>query len=551
MHEVDAIASLVALAALLARRSRAPPRRRTARSSTGPVYNLHQVAVGQPALRRLALQLHHRARRGLRRQRPGHRVRAASSTSKLSSKVEVSGRIKSRFNQNFSGPTSAASAAAARARPAPATASAATAASSTRARPVHQAARRHRAAHAGLQLARLGARSAPATGACSTPSPSARSATSTATTAQGLLFQGSLADRQVQLRPRPHLAAAAVGGPELQHRRLHAPGRGLRRAGHATRPSSTVRPRAASSSTSTTSRSTRDRLQPGRRPRHRRRRFRNTVVGAQGRPRTRAPWSTSRRLLLRTSNSHSVDGLTPGGFGISGFSPTLAGKLDDDTCMALNVDLNDPFDIGLSFNIEDFNIGAEYVSMMAARRESDVLLTEGHDGDLRLPGSVQRRLRRVRRQPVDDRLRRLAGQRPAGGDHQRRQRVHRLRRADGRDRDRLEGLHRRPDLGDRRPRARRPSTPRSTTTPTGRHGGDARPADRPVAVPRPREPTPASARSATPTRPFQDKETDIYLLKAKYFLDVGNGLEVCGKLKWIDESDKRHQRRPLPALPAG
>jgi hypothetical protein len=62
-----------------------------------------------------------------------------------------------------------------------------------------------------------------------------------------------------------------------------------------------------------------------------------------------------------------------------------AGELSDDT-WRLNVDLNDPFEIGLSFNVEAFDIGADYVSMMAARRESDVLLTEGSDGAYAFPG---------------------------------------------------------------------------------------------------------------------------------------------------------------------
>ena len=59
------------------------------------------------------------------------------------------------------------------------------------------------------------------------------------------------------------------------------------------------------------------------------------------------------------------------------WTPTLTGD-DTDTSFKLNVDINDvgPF----SFNIEYFDIGASYFSMMAARRESDVLLTEGHEG---------------------------------------------------------------------------------------------------------------------------------------------------------------------------
>ena len=39
--------------------------------------------------------------------------------------------------------------------------------------------------------------------------------------------------------------------------------------------------------------------------------------------------------------------------------------------------------------------------------------------------------------------------------------------------------------------------------------------------------------------PFQDRDTDIIVLAGKYFLDVGTGLEIFGKIKMIDETDKR------------
>ena len=85
------------------------------------------------------------------------------------------------------------------------------------------------------------------------------------------------------------------------------------------------------------------------------------------------------------SQADSNPTLTPTSFGTSGFSPTAAGKIKDPAYKA-DVDLNDPFGIGLSFNLEYFNIGAQYESIMAARRESDVLLTEGHDGAFAFPG---------------------------------------------------------------------------------------------------------------------------------------------------------------------
>ena len=43
-----------------------------------------------------------------------------------------------------------------------------------------------------------------------------------------------------------------------------------------------------------------------------------------------------------------------------------------------------------SINGEVFDIGAVYTSMMAARRESGVLLTEGHDAAFAFPGRGMR-----------------------------------------------------------------------------------------------------------------------------------------------------------------
>ena len=63
----------------------------------------------------------------------------------------------------------------------------------------------------------------------------------------------------------------------------------------------------------------------------------------------------------------------------------LAGN-HDGNAWKVNVDINDPFGVGLSFNVEGFDIGADYASIMAARRESDVLLTEGHDAAFVYPG---------------------------------------------------------------------------------------------------------------------------------------------------------------------
>lgn len=117
-----------------------------------------------------------------------------------------------------------------------------------------------------------------------------------------------------------------------------------------------------------------------------RNRFENTVWGARfGLHLWDSKLDLRGAFYASDADSEPALGAPASFFGISGFSPVPAGELDDET-WKLNVDLNDPFDVGLSFNFEVFDIGAEYVSMMAARRESDVLLTEGSDGTYAFPG---------------------------------------------------------------------------------------------------------------------------------------------------------------------
>ena len=81
---------------------------------------------------------------------------------------------------------------------------------------------------------------------------------------------------------------------------------------------------------------------------------------------------------------NNVD-LTTTAYGIGGFSPVLAGD-HEDYSWQVTANISDPADVGLSLNAQYFDIGAEYQSIMAARRESDVLITEGHDGTWGLPG---------------------------------------------------------------------------------------------------------------------------------------------------------------------
>jgi hypothetical protein len=238
---------------------------------------------------------------------------------------------------------------------------------------------------------------------------------------------------------------------------------------------------------------------------------------------------------------------TPTGFGISGFSPVPAGEPEDETYLA-NVDLNDPFGIGLSFNLEYFDIGAEYVSILAARREADVLLTEGHDGTYAFPG------------PDNSAFGVFPGNATRigfGGWQGNAQQVATIN-VDNEFTDFDE------------PMAETVIGWKGfTIVPTWSIGDLDLSAEftlidyndnwqawgRPdLAIgngPYPNFESDAGLGSyRNAYAPFQEKETDILVLRAKYLLDVGKGVDVFGKLKWIDETDDRlDDPRFLPFQP--
>jgi hypothetical protein len=235
----------------------------------------------------------------------------------------------------------------------------------------------------------------------------------------------------------------------------------------------------------------------------------------------------------------------PGGFfSISGFSPVPAGDLDDETFKA-NVDLNDPFGFGLSFNLEYFDIGAQYVSILAARREADVLLTEGHDATWVFPGPDNAAFGVFAGNPT-----RIG----YGGWQGTAQQVATIN-VDNEFTDFEE------------PMAETAIGWKGVTVaPTWTIGGvdlageytkidyntnwqawgdPTRPIDNSIYPNHESDAGIGSFRNAY--APFQDKETDILVLRAKYLLDVAKGIDVFGKVKWIDETDKRmNEARFLP-----
>lgn len=234
----------------------------------------------------------------------------------------------------------------------------------------------------------------------------------------------------------------------------------------------------------------------------------------------------------------------PGSFGTSGFSPVPAGPLDDET-YKLNIDINDPFGVGLSFNVEYFDIGAEYVSMMAARRESDVLLTEGHDGAWAYPGPANASFGVFPGNPTRIGI---------GGWQGNAQQVATIN-VDNEFTDFEEpmaetvigwkGITVKPTLsvGDWDLSLEYTDVDYNTNW---QAWGDASRGlnDSPY----PNAESDAGVGSfRNAYAPFQDKATTFLILKANYFLDVGRGVDLFGKLKFIDETDKRlNDARFLP-----
>jgi hypothetical protein len=89
-------------------------------------------------------------------------------------------------------------------------------------------------------------------------------------------------------------------------------------------------------------------------------------------------------LLAYAWNRPNTEYATNGVAGDQGFSPVLFltddegnPKAAQDLAGKILVELYDPFDAGLSFKAEYFNIGSRFNAVFGSRREADVLLTDG------------------------------------------------------------------------------------------------------------------------------------------------------------------------------
>ena len=251
-------------------------------------------------------------------------------------------------------------------------------------------------------------------------------------------------------------------------------------------------------------------------------------------------------------------------FGISGFSPVPAGQHSDE---AYTFDLAWNASSALSLNAQYFDIGAEFVSVMAARRESDVLLTEGHDGAYALPGpdnSAFGVFGGILNEDIPNNQTRIG----FGGWQGNAQQVVTIN-ADNSFTDFDEpmaesvigwkGFTIQPvlALGNLDLTGEYTSIDYNTNwqawgDPT-RHilfdpDGDTGPIGGPQYPNMESDAGFGSPRNSY--APFQDKETEILVLSGKMFLNVGTGLELFGKIKFIDETDKRmNDARFLPYQP--
>lgn len=286
-------------------------------------------------------------------------------------------------------------------------------------------------------------------------------------------------------------------------------------------------------------------------------RYRNGVAG--GRAGVHLGPLADLRAAAYYSYSRSYDpaGLDYGG--IAGFGPVSLGKRED---WSGKIDwvAADPLGIGLSLNVQGFWIGADYNSIMAARRESDVLLTEGYDATWAAPGPANDRFRaywRYRFGNQDAHLtnRSIVGDIGYAGWTGNAQQVPTVN-VDNAFTDFDEPL---------------------AESATGWRGVTANPVWSRGPLEVSGEYTfigydtnwqayghPERSLNQTPYpgmeldsgvlhnyrsnfSPFQDKWTQIAVLKAKYTVDLGRGVDVFGKVKHIREKDKRmNEDRYLP-----
>jgi hypothetical protein len=248
-----------------------------------------------------------------------------------------------------------------------------------------------------------------------------------------------------------------------------------------------------------------------------------------------------RGAFYRSYSSAEQTGLfanTPKDFWpLGGFSPVPAGKLEDNT-WRVDLTLNDPLEMGLSLNAQVFSIGANYVSVMAARRESDVLLTEGHDGVFAFPGPSNAAWGIYQGNPT------RIGYGGWTGETQQVATINVDNEFTDFDEPYAEtaigwkGATFNPVYSNGALDISGEYSYITYNTNWQAYGDETRPLNKTL-YPGMEPDTGVGHSFRSAYQPFQDKKTHILAAKARYVLDIGRGVDVFGKVKYIYENDKR------------
>jgi len=235
----------------------------------------------------------------------------------------------------------------------------------------------------------------------------------------------------------------------------------------------------------------------------------------------------------------------PCSFGIGGYSSALAGNHTGDAWKA-DLDINDPFGVGLSFNLEAFSYGADYDSIVAARRESDVLLTEGHDATFMFPGPTNAKFGVFNGNPT------IIGYGGYDGTAQQVATINVDNEFTDFDEPMAEtvigwkGFTIVPRYTVGALELSGEYTHLGYNTNWQAWGDDTKAIDN-TTYPMLEGDTGVGHNFRSAYVPFQDKTTDLYLIKGKTVIDVGTGIDLFFKVKGINETDKRlNDARFLP-----
>lgn len=272
-------------------------------------------------------------------------------------------------------------------------------------------------------------------------------------------------------------------------------------------------------------------------------RFRNGVGGLKAGLRLGDKVDVRGALYHSYSNADPV--LTPKEFGLNGYSPVPAGRREDQT-YRVDLTLSDPLDVGLSLNVQAFSIGADYVSIMAARRESDVLLTEGHDGSFAFPDPSNSSYGVFKGNPT------RIGYGGWTGETQQVATINVDNEFTDFDEPFAETVIGWKGI------TFNPVYSNGGLDMSGEYSfityntnwqayGDEETSYQKTPYPTTELDSGVGHNFRTAYQPFQDKRTHIAVVKGKYVLDVANGIDVFGRVKFIHETDKRiNDARFLP-----